>query len=77
MTVVWKLPTTRKARAWTITPNLPFAHLKADDAEAIVSLDDGSGSVVVYRAKKAISASFPTSGNLAALIKRTIGASES
>lgn len=77
MTVVWKLPTTRRARSWTITiTSEPFVHLKAEDAEATINLDDGSGSVVVYRAKKAISSTFPSSGNLAALIKRTIGAKE-
>ena len=77
MTVIWKLPTTRRARLWAITlTTAPFVHLKSEDAEATVNIDDGSGSVVVYRAKKAISSTFPNSGNLAALIKRTIGASE-
>jgi hypothetical protein len=76
-TFVWKLPTTRRARLWRIeSQGDVFVSLVADDAEASINLDNGSGSVLIRRGPKLISSVFGTSGNLPAVIKAALAAEQ-
>ncbi len=77
-TLFWKLPTTRKARLWTVTrlAGDGHAYLKSEDAEAVVRLPEGSGSVVLYRRGKSISSVFDNTPSTARVILAALNPSK-